>query len=48
MLAITIGFDGVLESWDELGEQGCGQILIDDIWYQVNEDGEITFEITIQ
>lgn len=47
MLYVSIGFDGILESWEELGEKGCGQVLIDDAWYQVDEDGEIR-EITIQ
>lgn len=45
MLVIEIGSDGILESWDE--EEGCGQVLIDDDWYQVSDDGDITERVTV-
>lgn len=45
MLMIEIGWDGIIESWDE--EDGCGQVVIDNDLYQVNDEGEITERITV-
>ena len=45
MLMIEIGWDGIIESFE--GESGCGQVVIDDDLYQVNDEGEITERITV-
>lgn len=45
MLIVEIGSDGIIESWDD--EDGSGQVLIDDDWYQVSNDGDITERITV-